>query len=76
MFRATLEHTQFIKMATIVIFHLCLQVHPDQALLLLVTGALGLRMAHSALRPALPVLGTFKVTSYSSISLNVTISTH
>uniref|UniRef100_A0A3Q3XDY4 Uncharacterized protein n=1 Tax=Mola mola TaxID=94237 RepID=A0A3Q3XDY4_MOLML len=76
MFRATLEHTQFIKMATIVIFHLCLQVHPDQALLLLVTGALGLRMAHSALRPALPVLGTFKVTSCSSISLNVTISTH
>ena len=62
MFGATLDHSHFIKMARIVIFPLCLQAYPDQALLLLVTGALGLRMEHSALRPVLPVLNTFKVT--------------
>lgn len=42
---------------------LCLQVYPDQALLLLVTGALGLRILDSALSPALPVLNMFKVIS-------------
>ncbi|XP_076585679.1 uncharacterized protein LOC143320122 isoform X1 [Chaetodon auriga] len=36
------------------------EVYPDQALLLLVTGALGLRILDSALSPALPVLNTFK----------------
>ncbi|XP_051242575.1 uncharacterized protein zgc:112980 isoform X2 [Dicentrarchus labrax] len=36
------------------------EVYPDQALLLLVTGALGLRILNSALSPALPVLNTFK----------------
>ncbi|XP_019109200.2 uncharacterized protein LOC109136586 isoform X1 [Larimichthys crocea] len=35
-------------------------VYPDQALLLLVTGALSLRILNSALSPALPVLNTFK----------------
>ncbi|XP_023286294.1 uncharacterized protein LOC111672935 [Seriola lalandi dorsalis] len=37
-----------------------LEVYPDQALLLLVTGALGLRILNGALSPALPVLNTFK----------------
>ena len=41
---------------------LLIQVYPDQALLLLVTGALGLRILNAALRPALPVLNSFKVT--------------
>lgn len=36
------------------------EVYPDQALLLLVTGALGLRILHAALKPALHVLNTFK----------------
>ncbi|XP_044040772.1 uncharacterized protein zgc:112980 isoform X2 [Siniperca chuatsi] len=36
------------------------EVYPDQALLLLVTGALGLRILNAALSPALPVLNTFK----------------
>ncbi|XP_071359418.1 uncharacterized protein [Trachinotus anak] len=36
------------------------EVYPDQALLLLVTGALGLRILSGALSPALPVLNTFK----------------
>ncbi|XP_041790259.1 uncharacterized protein zgc:112980 isoform X2 [Chelmon rostratus] len=36
------------------------EVYPDQALLLLVTGALGLRILDSALSPALPVLNMFK----------------
>ncbi|KAM9363740.1 uncharacterized protein ABDE67_019425 [Symphorus nematophorus] len=36
------------------------EVYPDQALLLLVTGALGLRILDSSLSPALPVLNTFK----------------
>nr|XP_019962407.1 PREDICTED: uncharacterized protein LOC109642172 [Paralichthys olivaceus] len=36
------------------------EVYPDQALLLLVTGALGLRILSAALTPALPVLNTFK----------------
>lgn len=36
------------------------EVYPDQALLLLVTGALSLRILNSALSPALPVLNTFK----------------
>ncbi|TKS68509.1 hypothetical protein D9C73_002572 [Collichthys lucidus] len=35
-------------------------VYPDQALLLLVTGALSLRILNSALSPVLPVLNTFK----------------
>ncbi|XP_078022276.1 uncharacterized protein LOC117255571 isoform X1 [Epinephelus lanceolatus] len=34
-------------------------VYPDQALLLLVTGALGLRIVVAPLSPALPVLNTF-----------------
>nr|XP_040043142.1 uncharacterized protein zgc:112980 [Gasterosteus aculeatus aculeatus]XP_040043143.1 uncharacterized protein zgc:112980 [Gasterosteus aculeatus aculeatus] len=34
--------------------------YPDQALLLLVTGALGQRVLSGALSPALPVLNTFK----------------
>ncbi|XP_041839479.1 uncharacterized protein zgc:112980 isoform X2 [Melanotaenia boesemani] len=37
-----------------------LEVYPDQALLLLVTGALGFKILNSPLRPALPVLSTFK----------------
>lgn len=37
------------------------QEYPNQALLLLVTGALGLRILRSLLKPALPVLSTFKV---------------
>lgn len=41
--------------------YLCLQEYPDQALLLLVTGALGLRILESPLRPGLPVLSTFQV---------------
>ncbi|KAI3353334.1 hypothetical protein L3Q82_019875, partial [Scortum barcoo] len=36
------------------------EVYPHQALLLLVTGALGLRILNAALRPALHVLNTFK----------------
>ncbi|KAM4584520.1 uncharacterized protein PAE49_004043 [Odontesthes bonariensis] len=36
------------------------EVYPDQALLLLVTGALGLRILNAALTPALPVLNSFK----------------
>nr|XP_020478423.1 uncharacterized protein LOC109973293 isoform X2 [Monopterus albus] len=35
-------------------------VYPDQALLLLVTGALGLRILSGPLCPALPVLNTYK----------------
>uniref|UniRef100_H3CS68 Zgc:112980 n=1 Tax=Tetraodon nigroviridis TaxID=99883 RepID=H3CS68_TETNG len=37
-----------------------LEEYPDQALLLLVTGALGLRILRFPLKPALPVLGTFR----------------
>ncbi|XP_037621769.1 uncharacterized protein zgc:112980 isoform X2 [Sebastes umbrosus] len=36
------------------------EVYPHQAMLLLVTGALGLRIINAALSPALPVLNTFK----------------
>ncbi|XP_038568853.1 uncharacterized protein zgc:112980 [Micropterus salmoides] len=36
------------------------EVYPDQAMLLLVTGALGLRILNAALSPAIPVLNTFK----------------
>ncbi|XP_054460542.1 uncharacterized protein zgc:112980 isoform X2 [Anoplopoma fimbria] len=36
------------------------EVYPDQALLLLVTGALGLRILSGSLSPAVPVLNTFK----------------
>ncbi|XP_029984256.1 uncharacterized protein LOC115414923 isoform X2 [Sphaeramia orbicularis] len=36
------------------------EVYPDQALLLLVTGALYLRILNAALIPVLPVLNTFK----------------
>ncbi|XP_068607166.1 uncharacterized protein zgc:112980 [Brachionichthys hirsutus] len=36
------------------------EAYPEQALLLLVTGALGWRIIHSALRPALPVLNAMK----------------
>uniref|UniRef100_A0A3Q3LDB4 Zgc:112980 n=1 Tax=Mastacembelus armatus TaxID=205130 RepID=A0A3Q3LDB4_9TELE len=35
-------------------------VYPNQALLLLVTGALGLRILNAAVSPVLPVLNTFK----------------
>ncbi|KAA8595244.1 hypothetical protein FQN60_012379 [Etheostoma spectabile] len=35
------------------------KVYPDQALLLLVTGALGLRICKAPLSPALPMLNTF-----------------
>lgn len=42
---------------------LCQQSYPDQALLLLVTGGLGMRILHSPLSPVLPVLSTFKVVS-------------
>ncbi|XP_068445094.1 uncharacterized protein zgc:112980 [Clinocottus analis] len=41
------------------------EVYPDQALLLLVTGALGVRILSAALSPALPVLNTFKVNSWA-----------
>lgn len=44
----------------------CQQSYPEQSLLLLVTGALGLRVLHSPLLPILPVFNTFKVTSGSS----------
>ncbi|KAF7223553.1 uncharacterized protein zgc:112980 isoform X2 [Nothobranchius furzeri] len=37
-----------------------LEVYPDQALLLLVTGALGAQILDASLSPALPVLSTFK----------------
>ncbi|XP_008290660.1 uncharacterized protein LOC103365097 [Stegastes partitus] len=37
-----------------------LEVYPDQALLLLVTGALGLRIRDAALSPVVPVLKTFQ----------------
>lgn len=46
----------------------CLQVYPDQALLLLVTGALDVRILSIALSPALPVLNTFKVTWWQTFS--------
>lgn len=49
---------------------LCLQIHPDQALLLLVTGALGLRLLQAAMCPVLPVLYTFKVVSRFRMLLN------
>ncbi|XP_069545780.1 uncharacterized protein [Brachyistius frenatus] len=39
---------------------LFLDVYPNQALLLLVTGALRLRILHAGLTPAIPVLNTFK----------------
>lgn len=42
---------------------LCQQLYPDQALLLLVTGGLGMRILDSPLSPILPVLSTFKVIS-------------
>ncbi|XP_073324632.1 uncharacterized protein [Pagrus major] len=42
-----------------------LEVYPDQALLLLVTGALSLRILNSALSPALPVLNTFKENAWA-----------
>lgn len=38
-----------------------LQEYPDQALLLLVTGALGMRILRCPPKPVLPVLSTFKV---------------
>lgn len=40
---------------------LVLQAYRDQALLLLATGALAMRILHAPLEPALPVLSTFKV---------------
>ncbi|XP_030285527.1 uncharacterized protein LOC115588985 isoform X2 [Sparus aurata] len=45
---------------TVTIPRFFLEVYPDQALLLLVTGALSMRILNSALSPALPVLKTFK----------------
>lgn len=47
------------------VFGCFFQVYPAQALLLLVTGALGFRIIYASLSPALPVLNTFKVTSCS-----------
>ncbi|XP_062243680.1 uncharacterized protein zgc:112980 [Platichthys flesus] len=53
------------------------EVYPDQALLLLVTGALGLRILSAALTPALPVLNTFQENQWAlwwlweSLSSNV-----
>ncbi|XP_034741427.1 uncharacterized protein zgc:112980 [Etheostoma cragini] len=41
------------------------KVYPDQALLLLVTGALGLRICKAPLSPALPVLNTFKENTWA-----------
>ncbi|XP_042340528.1 uncharacterized protein zgc:112980 [Plectropomus leopardus] len=41
------------------------EVYPDQALLLLVTGALGLRILHGPLCPVLPVLSTFKENTWA-----------
>lgn len=46
----------------------CLQSYPEQSLLLVVTGALGLRVLHSPLLPILPVFNTFKVTSGSLVT--------
>ncbi|XP_041640412.1 uncharacterized protein zgc:112980 isoform X2 [Cheilinus undulatus] len=40
--------------------HVFVEVYPDQALLLLATGALAFRIAAGALSPALPVLNTFQ----------------
>lgn len=44
------------------------QSYPEQSLLLLVTGALALRVLHSPLLPILPVFNTFKVTSGSLVT--------
>uniref|UniRef100_A0A3P9MRV1 Uncharacterized protein n=1 Tax=Poecilia reticulata TaxID=8081 RepID=A0A3P9MRV1_POERE len=41
----------------------CPQTYPDQALLLLVTGALGVRILQGSFSPALPVLSAYKVMS-------------
>lgn len=46
----------------------CPQSYPEQSLLLVVTGALGLRVLNSPLVPVLPVLNTFKVTSGSPVT--------
>ncbi|XP_060946921.1 uncharacterized protein zgc:112980 [Limanda limanda] len=53
------------------------EVYPDQALLLLVTGALGCRILSAALTPALPVLNAFQENTWAlgwlldSLSSNV-----
>ncbi|CAB1459616.1 unnamed protein product [Pleuronectes platessa] len=53
------------------------EVYPDQALLLLATGALGLRILSAALTPALPVLNAFQENQWAlwwlweSLSSNV-----
>ncbi|XP_029949843.1 uncharacterized protein LOC115390213 [Salarias fasciatus] len=43
-----------------------LEVYPDQALLLLVTGALALRISSWLLLPAIPVISTFKENQWAS----------
>ncbi|XP_054865796.1 uncharacterized protein zgc:112980 isoform X3 [Amphiprion ocellaris] len=48
-----------------------LEMYPDQALLLLVTAALGLRIRDAALSPTLPVLSAFKVTSVTMCGLSL-----
>lgn len=56
---------------------LFLQVYPDQALLLLVTGALALRVFDGVLSPAAPVLNTYQVICPSSsyyVSVKVPLS--
>lgn len=53
------------RLAKVINYVFAFQVYPDQALLLLVTGALSLRIVSDRLSPALPVLNTFKVTSCS-----------
>lgn len=55
---------------------LCQQSYPDQALLLLVTGGLGMRILHSSLSPILPVLSTFKVISCQLIPFMSPVCQH
>ncbi|XP_028448182.1 uncharacterized protein zgc:112980 isoform X3 [Perca flavescens] len=52
------------------------KVYPDQALLLLVTGALGLRICKAPLSPALPVLETFKENTWALAWLWLNLSSN
>lgn len=49
-------------------YYFFVQSYPEQSLLLVVTGALGLRVLNSPLVPVLPVFNTFKVTSGSRVT--------
>ncbi|XP_039659759.1 uncharacterized protein zgc:112980 isoform X1 [Perca fluviatilis] len=52
------------------------KVYPEQALLLLVTGALGLRICKAPLSPALPVLETFKENTWALAWLWLNLSSN